>query len=62
MRKNLFATTSDSSSDDTIKIGVIFLKTGSAAVATGPGFETARFAADEINRNGGVLGKTIVLS
>lgn len=52
---------SDSNLDNTIKIGVIFSKTGNAAVVTGPGFEAARFAADEINKNGGVLGKKIVI-
>ena len=72
MRKNFFisfifllllicAAASDSYSDDTIKIGAIFSKTGSAAVVTSPGFEAARFAVDEINRNGGVLGKKIIL-
>jgi branched-chain amino acid transport system substrate-binding protein len=70
MRKNFFisfiiflllicATTSYS--DDNIKVGVIFAKTGNAAVVTSPGFEAVRYAADEINKNGGVLGKKIVL-
>ena len=55
------ATTSLSDSGDTIKIGVIFAKTGNAAVVTLPGFEAVRFAADEINKAGGVLEKKIVL-
>ncbi|MCK5311231.1 MAG: ABC transporter substrate-binding protein [Desulfobacteraceae bacterium] len=52
---------SDSISNDILKIGVIFAKTGNAAVVTKSGFDAARFAADEINKNGGILGKKIVL-
>jgi branched-chain amino acid transport system substrate-binding protein len=55
------AATSNCYSDDTIKIGVIYAKTGNAAVVTKSGFEAARFAVDEINKKGGVLGKKIAL-
>ena len=46
---------------DTIKIGAIFAKTGNAAVVTESGFAAVSFAADEINKNGGVLGKKVVI-
>jgi branched-chain amino acid transport system substrate-binding protein len=44
-----------------IKLGVIFAKTGDAAQVHQLGFESARFAAEEINRLGGVLGHRIEL-
>jgi len=44
-----------------VKIGVIFAKTGNAAVVTKSGFTAVKFAADEVNKNGGILGRKIVL-
>ncbi len=45
--------------DQTIKIGVIFARTGNAAIDSASGFNVAQFAADEINKKGGLLGKKI---
>ncbi len=47
--------------EGTIKIGAIFAKTGNASVVTSSGFEAAKFAIDEINKKGGVIGKQIIL-
>ncbi|HBD09973.1 MAG TPA: hypothetical protein DCZ69_17115, partial [Syntrophobacteraceae bacterium] len=44
-----------------VKLGVIFAKTGEAAKGNASGFEAASFAAEEINRLGGVLGRRIEL-
>ncbi len=60
----LLLTCAESSHSDpggTIKIGVIFAKTGSAAMVTSPGFKAARFAVHEVNRTGGISGNKIVL-
>ena len=59
----LFLSAANSYSDpgDTIKIGAIFAKTGSAAVVTKSGFVAVRFAADEVNKNGGVFGRQVVI-
>lgn len=44
-----------------VKLGVIFAKTGDAAPTNGMAFEAARFAAAEINHQGGLLGHLIQL-
>ncbi len=44
-----------------VKLGVIFAKTGEAAQVNTMAFEAARYAAEEINRLGGVLGHRIEL-
>lgn len=44
-----------------IRLGVILAKTGDAFSTNIIGFEAARFAVDEINRRGGVLGHYICL-
>ncbi|MGX9417513.1 ABC transporter substrate-binding protein [Vibrio sp. WJH972] len=49
------------SASDEIKIGAIFAKTGQAAEDNQVLFESVRFATDEINSLGGVLGKKIRL-
>lgn len=46
---------------DDLKIGVIFAKTGEASQVSAIGFQTTRFAADELNQAGGILGKKIRL-
>ncbi len=46
---------------ETIPFGVIFAKTGDAAPVARMAFESARFAADEINRKGGVRARRIEL-
>ncbi|MCG8611363.1 MAG: ABC transporter substrate-binding protein [Pseudomonadales bacterium] len=48
-------------STETIKIGAIFAKTGAAASANLHHFQAARFAVDEINARGGLLGRTVEL-
>jgi branched-chain amino acid transport system substrate-binding protein len=45
-----------------VKLGVIFAKTGEAAQVNTMAFEAARYAAEEINRSGGVLGHRIELN
>lgn len=45
--------------DQTVKIGVILAKTGNAAFDSAPGFNVARFAADEINKKGGLIGEKV---
>jgi branched-chain amino acid transport system substrate-binding protein len=45
----------------TVKLGVILAKTGEAAEVNSMGFEAARYAAEEMNRLGGVLGHRINL-
>jgi branched-chain amino acid transport system substrate-binding protein len=57
----VFTLYSNAFSDDTIKIGAIFSKSGSAAPVTKSGFDATRFAVDKINKNGGILGKKIIL-
>jgi ABC-type branched-subunit amino acid transport system substrate-binding protein len=42
------------SARETVKIGVIFAKTGKAAVTNRHYFNAARLAKDEINRSGGL--------
>jgi branched-chain amino acid transport system substrate-binding protein len=44
-----------------VKLGVIFAKTGEAAQVNAMAFEAARYAAEEVNRLGGVLGHRIEL-
>ena len=46
---------------ETIKVAVIFAKTGEAAAPNILYFYSARFAVDEINRKGGLLGKPVEL-
>jgi branched-chain amino acid transport system substrate-binding protein len=45
-----------------VKLGGIFAKTGEAAQVNAMAFEAARYAAEEINRLGGVLGHRIELT
>ena len=49
------------SDSDVIKIAAIFSQTGEAAAISGEHLIAARFAVDEINHNGGVLGRKIKL-
>ena len=42
---------------ETIRLGVIAAKTGEAASSNGALFQAARYAVDEINGKGGVLGR-----
>lgn len=44
---------------DTIKIAAIFAKTGDAATSTIHHYQAVRYAVDEINSKGGLLGKKI---
>lgn len=44
-----------------VKLGVIFATSGDAALTNVMGFEAARFAADKINRMGGILANTVEL-
>jgi branched-chain amino acid transport system substrate-binding protein len=44
-----------------VKLGVIFAKTGEASQVNNMAFEAARYASEEINRLGGVLGHRIEL-
>ncbi|MEA1959709.1 MAG: ABC transporter substrate-binding protein [Bacillota bacterium] len=46
-------------SSDTIKVGALFNQTGDQASLDVPGLNGFQMAADEINANGGVLGKEI---
>jgi branched-chain amino acid transport system substrate-binding protein len=46
---------------ETLRVAVIFAKTGDAAVVNVMGFEAARYAAEEINARGGVLSRQIEL-
>ncbi len=46
---------------DTIKIASIFAKSGDAAASNLHHFQAVRFAVDEINKKGGLLGKKIEL-
>ena len=55
----LFATAVSNS--DEINIAAIFSQTGGAAAISNEHIVAVRFAVDEINRNGGVLGKKIKL-
>ncbi len=48
-------------SPERVPVAVIFAKTGNAAELNLSGFEAVRFAAEEINLRGGVLGRRIVL-
>ncbi len=49
------------SAQDTIKIAAVFSITGEAASTADEHLVTVRFAVDEINKNGGVLGRQIEL-
>lgn len=46
---------------DPIKIAMITAKTGEAGASNKYSFDGARFAVDEINRNGGILGRKVKL-
>jgi len=46
---------------ETIKIGSIFAKTGETFVSNRTSFDGIRFAVQEINKNGGLLGKQLEL-
>lgn len=46
---------------ETLRVGVIFAKTGDAAPVNRMGFEAARFAGDEINLKGGIRAHRIEL-
>ena len=48
-----------SKKDETIKIGVILAVTGEAAISNNHQYEVFKFAIDEVNTKGGVLGKKI---
>ncbi len=48
--------------DDTVKVAAIFAETGKGASTGKMFFDTSRFAIDEINRAGGLLGKKIELT
>ena len=47
--------------NETIKIGVILAVTGDAAITNNHQYEVVKFAIDEVNVNGGILGKKIEL-
>lgn len=47
------------SSDDTIKIGVLHSKTGTMAISEESVIKATMFAIEEINQNGGLLGKKV---
>ncbi|AGB19457.1 ABC transporter substrate-binding protein [Thermoanaerobacterium thermosaccharolyticum] len=52
---------STSASSDTIKVGALFELTGGVATFGTSSYNGAKLYIDEINKNGGVLGKKIVL-
>ncbi|WHE07752.1 ABC transporter substrate-binding protein [Thermoanaerobacterium thermosaccharolyticum] len=52
---------STSASSDTIKVGALFELTGSVATYGTSALNGAKLYIDEVNKNGGVLGKKIVL-
>ncbi|HKK91406.1 MAG TPA: ABC transporter substrate-binding protein, partial [Desulfobacteraceae bacterium] len=57
----LFLSLSPVMAEVPVKIGVIFARTGTASIESQAAFTAAQFAADDINSQGGVLGKKIVL-
>ncbi len=52
---------SETRSSETFKIGVIFSKTGNVAPVSETSYQIARFAAEEINSKGGLLGRFVEL-
>lgn len=50
---------SSSGGDDKIKIGALFNQTGDQSSLDKPGLNGFKLAADEINKNGGILGKQV---
>lgn len=52
-------TAKSSSSGDTVKVGILHSQSGTMAMAEKPMIEAAQMAIDEINEDGGVLGKQI---
>lgn len=58
---SVFYTGAESCAADTIKIAMITAKTGEAGKTNSISFPAARFAVNEINKSGGVLGRQIEL-
>ncbi len=59
---HLFVGECFSQSGRTVKIAVVFSKTGIASMEGVACFEAVRFAVDKVNADGGVLGRKIVVS